>query len=161
MKPDRLIFELVRKWLVVPSGLQRLQLFWAQLSRPLAQTNFAPPAKLLITDLVTKHDVAINEEFAGRCHFCFGAAPSTANLGIELTDLFIATTLCSLTKQMPKKSRSAFTDLTHSFLLARALLQRIEPDKCDNFLFASKPANVAQCVDQGKRRKRSNTRMCA
>src|SRR5262249_2380025 len=75
----------------------------AQLSRPLAQANFAPPDKFLVTDLITKHDVAVNKELAGRCHFCLGAAFPTANLGIELSDLFISAGLGGLSQQMPNK----------------------------------------------------------
>jgi len=40
------------------------------LSCPNAQANFASPGKLLIRDIVTQHDVTIDEEFAGRGHFC-------------------------------------------------------------------------------------------
>ena len=78
--------------MVVPSDTQRLQLFRSSLLN-LAQTNFAPPTKLLMPDLVTKHDIVVNEKLACRCDFCFGAAASAANLRIELSGLSITTRL--------------------------------------------------------------------
>jgi len=60
MKPDRLIPIAISRWLAVPSGLQRLRLSLSPLLTP-PQANFAPPLELLVTDTVTKHDVAVDE----------------------------------------------------------------------------------------------------
>ena len=60
--------------------------------------------ELLVTDLITKHDVTVNEELPGRCHFCFGAASPAANFKIELSDLRITTRLSSLAQQVSYES---------------------------------------------------------
>ena len=97
MKPDRLISNYIE----MAGRTIRLSETERVSPSPLLtpRTNQLRPTRneLLVADIVTKHDITVNQKLTGRCNFCFRAASPAANLGIGVSSLFVAASPGSLT----------------------------------------------------------------
>ncbi len=142
MKLASLIWTPGSKWLAVQSRDRDSQLS-SELYRLSAQTNFAPPAKLRVIDLISEHDETVCEEFSSRGNLCLRLASPAADPGVKRFKMFVAACLASLDEQKTEQLRTMFTNLSDPAFLARRFLQRIESDKGRDLIHPRKPCYIA------------------